>query len=133
SEHEPFLIRWVKAAYLPILSTVMRYPTIVAGITFLAFVASLGLATQLGAVFSAKLDEGSIAIQAVRLPSVSLETSNQMTTQIEKCLMQFPEVQSVICKTGRPEIANDPMTVNLTDIMVMLNPHDQWTVSSKEE
>jgi cobalt-zinc-cadmium resistance protein CzcA len=106
--------------------------TLVMG-TLGVFLASVVLAMKLGAVFIPKLDEGSIAIQAVRLPSVSLETSVKSTIQIEKCLLKFPEVESVVCKTGRPEIANDPMTVNLTDIMVMFEPSHTWRFSTKEE
>jgi len=108
-------------------------PGLVMGATAMAFVASLLVGAGLGGEFIPKLDEGSIAIQAVRLPSVSLETSVEMTTRIEQCLMQFPEVESVISKTGRPEIANDPMTVNLTDIIITLKPPAQWAVGSKEE
>lgn len=133
SEEEPFVVRWVKWAYLPLLQMVIGRPlTLVMG-TLGVFLASVVLAMKLGAVFIPKLDEGSIAIQAVRLPSVSLETSVKMTIQIEKCLLKFPEVESVVCKTGRPEIANDPMTVNLTDIMVMLKPSHTWRFSTKEE
>ncbi len=133
SENEPFLVRWVKWGYRPLLQFVLNRPQVVLIGTAAAFVGSLVLASTLGAVFIPKLDEGSIAIQAARLPSVSLETSVEMTTRIEKCLLKFPEVESVICKTGRPEIANDPMTVNLTDIMVTLKPSAGWRFSSKEE
>ena len=67
-----------------------------------------------------KLDEGDIAIQAVRLPSVSLESSLEMTKAMEKTLLSSPEVQTVVSKTGRPEIANDPMGVHQTDLLVRL-------------
>ncbi|MFO0925432.1 MAG: CusA/CzcA family heavy metal efflux RND transporter [Gemmataceae bacterium] len=133
SETEPFLIRWVKAVYQPLLRRAIAAPRAVVAGTVAAFVVSLVVAVNLGAVFIPKLDEGAIAIQAVRLPSVSLETSVEMTTRIEKTLLQFPEVESVVCKTGRPEIANDPMTVNLTDILVALKPSSEWRFSSKEE
>ena len=133
SEHEPWIVRVVKRAYQPMLDLVMSVPGLVMGATAMAFVASLLVGAGLGGEFIPKLDEGSIAIQAVRLPSVSLETSVEMTTRIEQCLMQFPEVESVISKTGRPEIANDPMTVNLTDIIITLKPPAQWAVGSKEE
>lgn len=62
----------------------------------------------LGAVFIPKLDEGSIALQTWRLPSVSLEQSIESTAKIEQALRQFPEVSTVVSKTGRPEIATDP-------------------------
>lgn len=133
SENEPFLVRWVKRAYRPVLEVVVARPKAVLAGTVAIFVGSLALAATLGAVFIPKLDEGTIAIQAVRLPSVSLETSVMMTTKIEKCLLKFPEVESVVCKTGRPEIANDPMTVNLTDIMVTLKPTNQWRFAAKED
>jgi cobalt-zinc-cadmium resistance protein CzcA len=133
SEHEPFLVRWAKAAYRPLLALAVDRPLVTAAVALAAFLGGAGLASRLGAVFIPKLDEGSIAIQAARLPSVSLETSVQMTTRIEKCLMQFPEVESVVCKSGRPEIANDPMTINLTDVIVTLHPHDRWRFATKEE
>jgi len=132
SEEEPFLIRWVKAMYRPILRLALTYPM---GVIFIAaslLIGSLLLASRMGAVFIPKLDEGSIAIQATRLASVSLESSVEMTTRLEKCLKQFPEVESVISKSGRPEIATDPMTINLTDVIVTLKPRHTWRFSDKE-
>ena len=84
------------------------------------------VASRFGVEFVPKLDEGDIAIQAVRLPSVSLETSLTMTREMEKTLKRFPQVESVISKTGRPEIANDPMGVHQTDILVRLKPASDW-------
>lgn len=132
SEHEPFLVRWAKAAYRPLLARAVDRPVAVAGIAVAVFVGSLAVASQLGAVFIPKLDEGSIAIQATRLPSVSLETSVAMTTKIEQCLKRFPEVETVVSKTGRPEIANDPMMVSMTDVIVTLKPRETWRFASKE-
>lgn len=133
SEHEPILVRLAKSVYQPLLRLAMRLPLVTFGISGVLFLVSVAIATQLGAVFIPKLDEGAIAVQATRLPSVSLETTVQMTTQIEKCLMKFPEVESVICKSGRPEIANDPMMVNLTDVIITLKPRETWRFESKEE
>ena len=125
-EKETFLIRWAKAAYRPVLMQAMARPGMVVAIAGAALLLCVVAALQLGAVFVPRLDEGSIAIQATRLPSVSLEASVAMMTQAEKTLKKFPEVDSVVSKTGRPEIANDPMTVNLTDLLVTLKPHDTW-------
>lgn len=133
SEHEPFLVRWAKRVYRPLLAAAVARPRLTVGAAGALFAVSAAVAAGLGAVFIPKLDEGSIAIQATRLPSVSLETSVKMTTQIERCLMAFPEVESVISKTGRPEIANDPMTVNLTDVIVTLKPSAGWRFGTKEE
>jgi cobalt-zinc-cadmium resistance protein CzcA len=133
SEHEPVLVRLAKRVYRPLLRAAVAAPRVTFGIAGALFGVSVLVALGLGAVFIPKLDEGSIAAQASRLPSVSLETSVEMTTKLEKCLMKFPEVESVICKTGRPEIANDPMTVNLTDVMITLKPRAAWRFGTKEE
>ena len=126
SEKETFLIRWAKMAYTPVLRVAMARPVPVAISVVVVFVASLWVAKDMGAVFVPKLDEGALAIQAIRLPSVSLESSVRMTGDIERTLRRFQPVESVISKTGRPEIATDPMTVNLTDIIINLKPRDEW-------
>jgi cobalt-zinc-cadmium resistance protein CzcA len=125
-EKETFLIRWAKAVYRPTLHRAMSHPGAVVGIAAGALALCIVVALNLGAVFVPRLDEGSIAIQATRLPSVSLEASIAMMTNAEKALKKFPEVDTVVSKTGRPEIANDPMTVNLTDLLVTLKPRAEW-------
>jgi cobalt-zinc-cadmium resistance protein CzcA len=69
----------------------------------------------MGAEFVPRLDEGAMAIQILRLPSVSLEESVRGATRFEKVLREFPEVVTVVSKTGRAEIATDPMGVELSD------------------
>lgn len=120
SANDTFLVRWLKAAYQPLLRFAMARPVPMVTGSVALFVTSLFVASGFGVEFVPKLDEGDIAIQAIRLPSVSLETSVEMTKAIERTLLQFPEVESVISKTGRPEIANDPMGVNQTDILVRM-------------
>jgi cobalt-zinc-cadmium resistance protein CzcA len=143
-EKEPFLIRWVKRVYRPALQLATARPLTTLAITLIVFVVSIGLALGarwglgvfgpgLGAEFIPRLDEGAIGMQAFRLPSVSLEGSVQLTGQIEKCLLKFPEVETVVCKTGRPEIANDPMPVYLTDIYVGLKPAAEWRFQDKDK
>lgn len=133
SEKEPILIVWAKKIYRPMLEITLSTPLSILSIALGIFILSLLLASQMGAVFIPKLDEGSIAIQATRLPSASLETSVEMTTRLEQCLKKMPEVESVVSKSGRPEIANDPMTINLTDVIVTLKPRETWRFNSKEE
>jgi cobalt-zinc-cadmium resistance protein CzcA len=117
---DTLLVRWLKQAYEPLLRRAMRHPVaMLVGATAI-FALSVILAAGFGLEFVPKLDEGDLAIQAVRLPSVSLETSIEMTKAMERTLLRFPQVESVISKTGRPEIANDPMGVHQTDILVRL-------------
>jgi cobalt-zinc-cadmium resistance protein CzcA len=133
SETEPILVRWAKSVYRPLLRQAVNHPGPVVFAAAALFALSVWVGFGMGAVFIPKLDEGSIAIQATRLPSASLETSVEMTTRLEKCLLKLPEVESVICKSGRPEIANDPMTINLTDVIVTLKPKETWRFSRKDE
>ena len=124
SEKETFVIRWAKRIYQPLLQCTIARPGLTILVASLVFGVSVWIALGLGAVFIPKLDEGSIALQAWRLPSVSLEQSIESTTKIEQVLRQFPEVSTVVSKTGRPEIATDPAGVEISDIFVMLQPHE---------
>jgi cobalt-zinc-cadmium resistance protein CzcA len=128
SSQDTFLVRWLKQGYTPLLKYAMGHPVLMLSGSGSVFLASLVVAAQFGVEFVPKLDEGDLAVQAIRLPSVSLETSVEMTKAMERTLKQFPQVESVISKTGRPEIANDPMGVHQTDILVRMKPEHEWTV-----
>ena len=133
-ETEPFLFRWAKRAYFPALSWVVARKRTTVGIAIGLFLASLGVAPVLGTEFIPRLDEGAIALQVWRLPSVSLETSNRISTLVERVLMEeFPqEIDTVVSRTGRAEIATDPMGVEISDTYVMLKGKDGWRFDSKE-
>ena len=88
--------------------------------------ASVPIALNLGGEFMPRLNEGDLLIEAVRIPSASLEGAVAASTQIENLLKTIPEVRLVYCKTGRPEIANDVMGVHQTDVWTMLKPQDEW-------
>ncbi len=120
------LVGLLKRIYLPLVTFTMSRPVSMISIAGGIFAVSLLAASQFGIEFVPKLDEGDIAIQAVRLPSVSLETSLDMTRAMERTLKKFPQVESVVSKTGRPEIANDPMGVHQTDILIRMKPPHEW-------
>lgn len=136
-EHqEAWLFTQAKRLYTPLLKRSVRAPKKLSFLALLLFVLSLGLIPLLGAEFIPKLDEGAIALQAVRPPSVALEESIKATQRIERAIKSsFPdEVETVVSRTGRAEIATDPMGVELSDIYVMLHPREKWTrASSKQE
>ena len=102
-------------------------------ITTAMVLASFALFPFLGAEFIPRLDEGSLAMQIQQLPSVSLTNSLETVTQAEKVLREFPEVTKVISKTGRAEVATDPMSIDLSDVYIELKPHDQWTTTKSRE
>jgi cobalt-zinc-cadmium resistance protein CzcA len=125
-EKDVWLIRLVKWVYRPCLDAVVRRPVVTAACAVGLFVLTFPIAMNLGAEFMPRLDEGDILIEANRLPSATLEDAIPMSTQVEKLLLQFPEVKTVFCKTGRPEIANDVMGVQQTDVWVMLRDVHDW-------
>jgi len=125
-EGDVWLVRWIKRHYEPFVRRCIAQPILTMGIALSVFALSIPVALTLGANFMPRLEEGDLLIEAYRLPTATLEDSTAMTTQVEKELLKFPEVRTVFCKTGRPEIANDMMGVEETDIWVMLKPRDEW-------
>jgi cobalt-zinc-cadmium resistance protein CzcA len=132
-EREPRLVHWLKARYRPLLGRTVARPRVTGAIAVVVFVASMGLVPFMGGEFIPKLDEGAVALQAWRLPSVSLEESLKSTTLIERTLKQFPEVVTVVSRTGQAEIPTDPMGVETSDIYVILKEHREWTTASTKE
>ncbi len=133
-EKETWLVRAALKLYLPVLRRTMRHPRVTAVVAVVMFGSSLVVVPFLGAEFIPRLDEGSIAMQAIRLPSASLEESVATTTRIEREMLEhFPsEVVTVVSRTGRAEIATDPMGVEMSDIYLILQPTKEWKAPSKE-
>ena len=134
SEKESFLIRWAKRIYQPSFEFMLRYRSQALAIAVALVLISAAIFPFLGSEFIPRLDEGDLAVQIGRLPSVSLKESVSIATKTEEVLKSFPEVKTVISKTGRAEVATDPMGVEISDVFVSLKPHSEWTtVSSREE
>ncbi len=133
SEKESFIVAAARRVYEPLLGHAIHRHRVTVGVAVVALAGSLAIAPFLGAEFVPRLDEGSIAIQAWRLPSVSLEESIRQSTELERVLKRFPEVTTVVSKTGRAEIATDPMGVEISDVFVMLKPKDDWSTAPTRE
>jgi cobalt-zinc-cadmium resistance protein CzcA len=133
SEKESFLIRWAKKIYAPAFVFVGRYRAQALAIAVALVFISGAIFPYLGSEFIPRLDEGDLAIQVQQLPSVSLEQSVKTTTEVEKVLMEFPEVKTVISKTGRAEVATDPMSVDFSDLYIGLKPIDVWQTKDKTQ
>ena len=132
-EKESVLVRRARRLYEPALRFCLSHRPWVVGTAALLLAASLLSLRVLGSEFIPRLDEGALAIQAWRLPSVALEESVRQTTLIEQMLKRFPEVTTVVSRTGRAELATDPMGLEISDVLVMLKPHDQWTTTKDRE
>ncbi|GAX61652.1 silver efflux pump [Candidatus Scalindua japonica] len=132
-ENENVILRLVKKPYLSLLKKALHHNriTVITAVALLAI--SFGIMSRLGSEFMPQLDEGAIAVQAIRLPSISLTNSIGTCEAIEKTIMKFPEVETVVSKTGRAEIATDPMGQEISDIYVILKPRREWNVKNKDE
>lgn len=125
-EKENRLMQWAGGAYRPALRMAManRIPVVTAAAMIV--VLSGLLATRMGSEFVPSLDEGDVALHAMRIPGTSLTQALEMQTALERRLMEFPEVERVFAKIGTAEIASDPMPPNVADNFVMLKPRSAW-------
>ncbi|MDO8266850.1 MAG: CusA/CzcA family heavy metal efflux RND transporter [Moraxellaceae bacterium] len=116
----------LNACYAPMLDWAMARTRLVLGSAALLLAGCLLLATRLGSEFIPNLDEGDIALHALRIPGTSLTQAVGMQAQLEARIKQFPEVDRVFAKLGTAEIATDPMPPNVADNYVMLKPRSEW-------
>ena len=126
SEHENIAVRGAKAAYLPVLRILMKARLTVVAASVAVLAVALAAATRLGSEFMPSLDEGDIALHALRIPGTSLTQAIAMQSVLEARLKAFPEVDKVVGKIGTAEIATDPMPPSVADTYVMLKPRSQW-------
>ncbi|TQM12380.1 cobalt-zinc-cadmium resistance protein CzcA [Pseudoxanthomonas sp. 3HH-4] len=125
-EKETRVMQWARRAYAPALAWTLRRRLLVgAGAASLVVVCGL-LATRLGTEFVPSLDEGDIAMHAMRIPGTSLDQAVRMQATLEARITQFPEVHRVFGKLGTAEVATDPMPPSVADTFIMLKPRAEW-------
>ena len=129
------LVRWLLRAYRPALGAALRYRAVVLVGAAVALGGAGVVATRLGAEFVPRLREGAIVINTVRLAGVSVEESIRYGTQVERALLAaFPdEIERVWTRTGTPEIATDPMGVEVSDVFITLMPRERWRRGETQE
>ena len=126
SEQETRVMRSVSRFYGPVLNKALHMrKAVVAGAALLTVLAGL-LATRLGTEFIPNLDEGDIAMHALRIPGTSLTQAIGMQRQLEARIKQFPEVEEVVAKIGTAEVATDPMPPSVADTFIMLKDREDW-------
>ncbi|MDJ0765640.1 MAG: CusA/CzcA family heavy metal efflux RND transporter [Myxococcota bacterium] len=118
---------WLQRGYLKALDRVLSHRKTTVWIAAALFIGTLALTPLIGTEFLPPLEEGAIAINVVRLPNASLKGSVETGTFMEKTLLTFPEVKTVVTKTGRAEISEDPMGPEQNDLLIMLHPESAWT------
>lgn len=126
SEKETKAMRGVTKLYGPMLErAVSARKLVVGGAAVLTVLAGL-LASRMGTEFIPNLDEGDIALHALRIPGTSLTQAIGMQRQLEATIKKFPEVDEVVAKIGTAEVATDPMPPSVADTFIMLKDRDQW-------
>jgi heavy metal efflux system protein len=133
SESESPIISLAKRWYRPALTFITQNHKKALVAAAVLVLVSGAIFPFLGSEFIPRLDEGSLAVQVQQLPSVSLTQSIKTTTEVERVLMSFPEVTKVVSKTGRAEVATDPMSIDLSDLYIGLKPPDQWQSARTRE
>jgi len=125
-ERENRLMRGARGLYERVLNWVMGNQAPVVTAALVAVALSGLLLTRMGSEFIPSLDEGDVALHALRIPGTSLTQAVEMQAALEKRLMAFPEVDKVFAKLGTAEIATDPMPPSVADNFVMLKPQSAW-------
>ena len=131
AERENVLIRAFKVAYVPALRLAIAYrvPMLV-GAVALVVIAAL-VAGGLGREFMPELDEGDIALHALRTPGTSLTQAIAMQRSLEEEIKHFPEVHQVFSKIGTAEVATDPMPPHVADTFIIMKPRESWPDPAK--
>ena len=130
-EREGRLVEWAKRGYAPALDFALRQRRAVIACAAVFVVISLAVALRMGSEFIPSLDEGDVAVQALRIPGTSLTQSVEMQNRLDKALLELPEVKTSFARVGTAEVATDPMPPNISDGYVMLKRREEWPDPSK--
>ncbi|MCI1710155.1 MAG: CusA/CzcA family heavy metal efflux RND transporter [Chiayiivirga sp.] len=125
-ERENRLLRLARRGYEPVLDWAMRSRGAVLAAATGLVVLSGAIASRMGSEFIPSLDEGDIALHALRIPGTSLSQAVQMQSLLESRILAFPEVEHVFGKLGTAEVATDPMPPSVADTFLILKPREEW-------
>ncbi len=125
-EKENRLMRGARSIYAPILQWVLAHRLPVVALALVLVLVSVVQTTRMGTEFVPNLDEGDIALHALRIPGTSLSQAVEMQALLEARLGEFPEVLHIFTKIGTAEVATDPMPPSVADTFVMMKPREEW-------
>ena len=125
-EKESFIVKGARSLYRPVLMASLRFRWLVVSLAVVFVVISGWLATRLGSEFVPNLDEGDIAMHALRIPGTSLAQAVQMQEQLEAKIKELPEVERVFAKIGTAEVATDAVPPSVADNFIILKPREEW-------
>jgi heavy metal efflux system protein len=126
SENESLILKWSKKLYEPLLNISLNNRPSVLTFAAILVVLSLLLSTRIGSEFVPILDEGDIALHALRVPGTSLTQAVSMQDTLEIKIKEMSEVKYVFSKIGTADIATDPMPPSVADVFLIMKPRSQW-------
>ena len=127
------LLERVRGRYRRLLEGAIRRTRLVVLAAVSLLVGGVALAPFIGREFVPSMDEGSVVVNLMRLPSISLTESLKISGDVERVLLEIPDVRSVVSRTGANELGTDPMGMELSDMYVLLKPESEWQAKSKAE
>ncbi|HEY9429688.1 MAG TPA: CusA/CzcA family heavy metal efflux RND transporter [Gemmatimonadaceae bacterium] len=128
--------RWMQSLrtrYSHALAWALEHTALVVGGAALALGIALFGLMRIGTEFMPRLDEGSILINTLRSPSISLGDATHLSSEAERIVRGFPEVKTVVTKEGRPDLATEAMGLYEGDMYVILHPREEWTTAHTHE
>ncbi|MEA1918549.1 MAG: CusA/CzcA family heavy metal efflux RND transporter, partial [Campylobacterota bacterium] len=132
-EKDSFVVRHLKAIYLPLLTYCLGHQKRVYAMLFVLIMGSAYMYTQIGKTFMPTMDEGNTIIGVEMIPSISIEESKNLNLKVQEVLLrEVSEIESIIARTGSDELGLDPMGLNDTDTFLVLKPQNEWRHSDKE-
>lgn len=133
THHDDAGFRRLRARYMRHLADAMNHRPRTIAVALVLVAAALGSMPFLGTEFMPKLDEGAILIETRKLPSVSLDESVAISTRVERVIRRFPEVEQVVTKIGRPDLATEAMGIYQGDVYALLHPLESWTTGRDKD
>ena len=129
---EPYMDR-ARQVYGRIVNQALDHRVLVVTAGSLLIASALGSLRFIGTEFMPRLDEGSVLVQVLRIPSISLSKSVDIGLEVERTLLEFPEVTGVVSTLGRPDLATEAMGIYESDGFVNLKPPEQWSTADTKE
>jgi Cu(I)/Ag(I) efflux system membrane protein CusA/SilA len=126
SEEKHPISRWLIRAYQPIVGAALRFKWIVIGIALALMVVSIPVYQSLGSEFMPRLDEGSILYMPTTMPGISIGEAQRLLTTTDSLILQFPEVERVLGKSGRADTSTDPAPLSMLETVIVLKPKSEW-------
>ncbi|MEZ5929875.1 MAG: CusA/CzcA family heavy metal efflux RND transporter [Parvularculaceae bacterium] len=130
---DPLLMRIITPAYSKLLDFALAKPVVIYAIAGVGLVFAVIAYLGVGKTFMPTMDEGSVIMQAAKLPSINLDRSLEGDLLIERALMEdVPEIEGIVARVGSDELGLDPMGLNESDIFMVLKPKKEWRKKDKE-